>query len=526
MMEGNDPARVPRTIEVELTEDQVDCCVPGDVITVCGVVKVAGTQTKTYKKGGQSLYVCYIDSNSLGNSKQGDTGKLELLQFSLKDIKAIQKIIMAPDVFGLIVKSICPSIYGNHLVKAGLALALFGGTQKVTSNNNKLSVRGDIHVLLVGDPGLGKSQLLKALCDIAPRGVYVCGSYSTTTGLTVTLLRDPGTGDFAIEAGALVLGDQGICCIDEFDKMKHEHPALLEAMEQQSVSIAKAGIVCNLPARTCVIAAANPVGGHYDKSRTVSENIKMSTALLSRFDLIFILLDRPDEQRDQLLSSHVISLHSKNINGKIDKGFKDDIMPDTNEDGDLLQRLLRVPEKPSVIPAALLRKYIGYAKKYCPSPTLSEEACHVIQEFYISLREKKSTQDYTPITTRQLESMIRLSESRARLELRDVVTKQDAEDVVQIMRQSLKEAFEDDIQCFDFRKSATMSKKKLQTAFISILTEKSKKSYTRDFSAAELRKIALDAKLNVPNFDEFLELLNFHNFLLKKGPQMYQLQTV
>jgi len=380
----------------------------------------------------------------------------------------------------------------------------------------------------VGDPGLGKSQLLKALCEIAPRGVYVCGSYSTTTGLTVTLLRDPSSGDYALEAGALVLGDQGICCIDEFDKMKHEHPALLEAMEQQSVSIAKAGIVCNLPARTAVIAAANPVGGHYNKAKTVAENIKMSTALLSRFDLIFILLDRPDEERDQLLSDHVIALHGKD-NSKLNQNQRQDTpSPNTSvqSQSDLLTRLLNVPSKPSAIPARKLRKFIGYAKKYCPAPALTPEACQVLQDFYISLREKKGSADYTPITTRQLESMIRLSESRARLELRDTVTKQDAEDVVQIMRQSLKEAFEDDFQCFDFRKTATMGKKKLQTLFISILTEKSKKLFSRDFSYTELRQVATEAHLNIPNFDEFIDYLNFHNYLLKKGPSTYQLQTV
>jgi len=150
-------------------------------------------------------------------------------------------------------------------LKAGLALALFGGTQKYTDGDrNKLPLRNESHVLVVGDPGLGKSQMLMAINTISPRGVYVCGSYSSTSGLTVTLMKESGSGDYALEAGALVLGDQGCCCIDEFDKMASEHQALLEAMEQQSVSVAKAGIVCNLPARTSVIAAANPAGGHYE----------------------------------------------------------------------------------------------------------------------------------------------------------------------------------------------------------------------------------------------------------------------
>lgn len=173
---------------------------------------------------------------------------------------------------------------------------------------------------------MGKSQMLHALSALAPRGVYVSGNTTTTSGLTVTVLKDSTTGDYALEAGALVLGDQGLCCIDEFDKMGADHQALLEAMEQQSVSVAKAGIVCNLPTRTAVVAAANPVGGHYkyerltreceplikmrSKVKTVSENLKMAATVLSRFDLVFILVDAPDQERDQLLSEHVIRLHS------------------------------------------------------------------------------------------------------------------------------------------------------------------------------------------------------------------------
>ena len=181
-----------------------------------------------------------------------------------RDYPMINQVASVDDPFKLIVNSLCPGIFGHELVKAGLALTLFGGCQKYTDDTNKIAVRGDIHLLIVGDPGLGKSQMLLAVNQIAPRGVYVSGSYCTASGLTVTLQREKGTGDYAIEAGALVLGDQGVCCLDEFDKMKKEHQSLLESMEQQSVSIAKAGIVCTLPARTSVIAAANPVGGHYE----------------------------------------------------------------------------------------------------------------------------------------------------------------------------------------------------------------------------------------------------------------------
>ncbi|XP_033102817.1 DNA helicase MCM8-like [Anneissia japonica] len=153
-------------------------------------------------------------------------------------------------------------------------------------------------------------KMLKAVVNVAPRGVYVCGNTTSATGLTVTLSKESGTGDYTLEAGALVLADQGCCCIDEFDKMSSQHQALLGAMEQQSISLAKAGIVCNLPARAAILAAANPVGGHYNKAKIVSENLKMGSALLSRFDLVFILVDKPDEQMDSMLSEHVMAMHA------------------------------------------------------------------------------------------------------------------------------------------------------------------------------------------------------------------------
>ena len=204
-----------------------------------------------------------MDVNSVRSNKQANGGKMEL-QLDERDYPMIKQVASLDDTFRLIVNSLCPGIFGHELVKAGLALSLFGGCQKYSEDKNKIAVRGDIHVLVVGDPGLGKSQMLIAVNQIAPRGVYVCGSYSSSAGLTVTLSREKGTGDYAIEAGALVLADQGVCCIDEFDKMSKDHQSLLEAMEQQSVSLAKAGIVCTLPARASVVAAANPVAGHYE----------------------------------------------------------------------------------------------------------------------------------------------------------------------------------------------------------------------------------------------------------------------
>ena len=316
-LQGNlaESGRVPRSVQVELRNDLVDSCVPGDTVTICGIVRVMSTDMPTRgNKPDKGVFLIYVDAVSVVNDRQSQESSVSHdIKESDQDLYAIQTIVSEENVFATIVNSICPGIYGHPLVKAGLALCLFGGCQKFQNDKNKVMIRGDPHILIVGDPGLGKSQMLQAVHQIAPRGVYVCGSYSSSTGLTVTLMREKGSGDHTLEAGALVLADKGICCIDEFDKLSKEHPALLEAMEQQSISIAKAGIVCSLPARASIVAAANPVGGHYNRSKTVSENLKMGAAILSRFDLVFIILDRPDEEMDKLLSEHVMALHSAKV---------------------------------------------------------------------------------------------------------------------------------------------------------------------------------------------------------------------
>jgi DNA helicase MCM8 len=456
-----DQGRIPRTIECELLSDLVDGCIPGDVVTVSGVVKARKILGGPAMPGQQkALFQLYVEANFIENGNKNQNSKLDVFSFTANDYQMVQEIWASDNLFTLLVQSICPSIYGHDLVKAGLLLALFGGTDKNKgADKDRMAVRGDPHVLIVGDPGLGKSQLLRAAASVAPRAVYVCGNTTSSAGLTVTMVREDKGGDAALEAGALVLADQGCCCIDEFDKMKAEHNALLEAMEQQSISIAKAGVVCSLAARTSIIAAANPIGGHYDRTRTVAENIKIPAPLLSRFDIVFILLDKPDADRDLLLSEHVLAMHAaqkttKRLMGAappqriglsqpgaslFSQSQSDQADPSQREweaSRPLSQRLALSPQQQrelEVIPQPLLRKYIAYARKYC-SPRLCEGAKDVLRSFYHQLREDHKTADSTPVTTRQLESMIRLSEARAKAELREVVTVQDAEDVVEIIK--------------------------------------------------------------------------------------------
>ncbi|NXW06130.1 MCM8 helicase, partial [Fregetta grallaria] len=534
--------RIPRTIECELVQDLVDSCVPGDMVTITGIVKVSSTEEGASKnKNDKCMFLLYIEANSVSNSKgqkpkdcDDETFQRSFMEFSLKDLYAVQEIQAEENLFRLIVNSLCPAIYGHEIVKAGLALALFGGCQKFVDDKNRIPVRGDPHVLVVGDPGLGKSQMLQAVCNVAPRGVYVCGNTSTSSGLTVTLSRDGASGDFALEAGALVLGDQGICGIDEFDKMGNQHQALLEAMEQQSISLAKAGIVCSLPARTSIVAAANPVGGHYNKAKTVSENLKMGSALLSRFDLVFILLDTPNEDHDHLLSEHVMAIRAGKqaacSSAVVTRTHTQDrSVLEVVSDRPLLERLKILPgENFDAIPHQLLRKYVGYARQYV-HPNLSPEAAQVLQEFYLELRKQNQGVESTPITTRQLESLIRLTEARSRLELREKSTKEDAEDVIEIMKYSMLGTYSDEFGKLDFERSqhgSGMSNRSQAKRFVSALNSIAERTYNNLFDLQQLRQIAKELQIRVSDFESFIGSLNDQGYLLKKGSRVYQLQTM
>ncbi|KAM6084691.1 DNA helicase MCM8 isoform 3-T3 [Theristicus caerulescens] len=487
--------RIPRTIECELVQDLVDSCVPGDMVTITGIVKVSSTEEGASKnKNDKCMFLLYIEANSVSNSKgqkpknfDDETFQRSFMEFSLKDLYAVQEIQAEENLFRLIVNSLCPAIYGHE-----------------------------------------------AVCNVAPRGVYVCGNTSTSSGLTVTLSRDGASGDFALEAGALVLGDQGICGIDEFDKMGNQHQALLEAMEQQSISLAKAGIVCSLPARTSIVAAANPVGGHYNKAKTVSENLKMGSALLSRFDLVFILLDTPNEDHDHLLSEHVMAIRA----GK-QAACSSAVVTRTNtqecsllevvSDRPLLERLKILPgENFDAIPHQLLRKYVGYARQYV-HPNLSPEAAQVLQEFYLELRKQNQGADSTPITTRQLESLIRLTEARSRLELREKATKEDAEDVIEIMKYSMLGTYSDEFGKLDFERSqhgSGMSNRSQAKRFVSALNSIAERTYNNLFDLQQLRQIGKELQIRVSDFESFIGSLNDQGYLLKKGSRVYQLQTM
>jgi len=536
--DDHEAGRIPRTIECEITEDLVESCGTGDEVIICGIVKVINTEQtsgENYSRGAGSrgntkrMYFLYLEGNSITNTKASEKGD-DTQSFSTTDLEAIREMGCEPDIFRLIIHSICPAIFGHEIVKVGLVLTLFGGVQRYTNAKDMLTVRGDPHILIVGDPGLGKSQLLTAVSHIAPRGVYVCGNTTTSSGLTVTVTRDSATGDFSLEAGALVLADRGTCCIDEFDKMSHEHQALLEAMEQQSISVAKAGIVCNLPARCSVAAAANPVGGHYNRAKTVGENLKINPALLSRFDLIFILLDKPDELKDRLLSEHVLKLHSgsgsKNGSALSTHTTKHALSQVGTQQGhqSLRDRMkVRRGETMDILPFRLLRKYIAYSRQYV-HPKLNADAKKVLQEFYVQLRKSHHSSEATPITTRQLESLIRLAQARARAELRSEVTEEDALDVVEIIKESMFDVLTDENGRIDLTRVTGMSKTKQQNAYIEQLTKIADTDHGPMFQYNELIQFAQQMGLT-EDHRILIDRLNNQGYLLKKGVGTYKITT-
>uniref|UniRef100_A0ACD5U2I4 Uncharacterized protein n=1 Tax=Avena sativa TaxID=4498 RepID=A0ACD5U2I4_AVESA len=549
--ENREEGRVPRTIECELTEDLVDCCIPGEVVTVTGIVKVLNNYMDVgggkSKSKNQGLYYLYLEAISIRNSKGHavsensgasstntlPSGSFSFESFTDKDLEFIFEYNNehGPDLFRQILHSFCPSIYGHELVKAGITLALFGAVQKHSMDQNKVPIRGDIHVIIVGDPGLGKSQLLKAAASVSPRGIYVCGNTTTNAGLTVAVVKDSMTSDYAFEAGAMVLADRGLCCIDEFDKMSAEYQSLLEAMEQQCVSVAKAGLVASLSSRTSVLAAANPVGGHYDRGKTVNENLKMNAALLSRFDLVFILLDKPNEFLDKRLSDHIMALHTNDGDHcTSNKRLKTDPRCNGSMGGEIgekiVSRLRLHPEKDRdfvQLPGPLLRKYISYARNFV-TPRMSKPAADALQDFYLHLRNRSTSADGTPITARQLESLVRLAEARARVDLREEVTEQDAKDVVDIMKESLYDKFVDEHGCVDFTRSGGMSQQKGARRLLNALNKQSELQQKDYFSRAEIQNLADKINLQVPDLDRIVESLNSAGHLLQKGHK-FQLQT-
>jgi DNA replication licensing factor MCM7 len=413
---------IPRSMTIHCKGERTRLCGPGDIVTIAGVfLTVRYTGFKAINAGLQAD--TFIDAYAIEKQKLGYS---EMGPLDAETDAVVRDIGREMDPYTRLARSIAPEIFGHEDVKKALLLQLVGGVNKSLPDGMK--IRGDVNICLMGDPGVAKSQLLKYIATVAPRGVYTTGKGSSGVGLTAAVVKDPMTGDMSLEGGALVLADMGVCCIDEFDKMdENDRTAIHEVMEQQTISIAKAGITTTLNARSAVLAAANPLYGRYNTKKSISENIDLPNSLLSRFDLLFLILDKADEEKDLALSRHVLHIH---------KFMKTASRPDSSP----------------AIPPAAFKQYIGACKLI--EPTIPTQLTSYIVEAYVSARAKDASTvgnsnsrshstNQAVMTPRQLLSMLRLSQGLARLRLSNAVSVDDVDEAIRLNHSS-KVSLEDD----------------------------------------------------------------------------------
>ncbi|EAW08334.1 MCM DNA helicase complex subunit MCM3 [Aspergillus clavatus NRRL 1] len=465
MPERAPAGQLPRSVDVILDDDLVDRAKPGDRIQLVGIYRSLGNRNTS---SGSSTFRTIVMANNIIQLSSKSGGGIAQATITDTDIRNINKVSKKKNVFELLSNSLAPSIYGHDYIKKAILLMLLGGMEKNLDNGTHL--RGDINILMVGDPSTAKSQLLRFVLNTAPLAIATTGRGSSGVGLTAAVTSDKETGERRLEAGAMVLGDRGVVCIDEFDKMSDvDRVAIHEVMEQQTVTIAKAGIHTSLNARCSVLAAANPIYGQYDPHKDPHKNIALPDSLLSRFDLLFVVTDDIEDARDRMVSEHVLRMHRyrqpgteegapvrEELNQSLGVGLEDS--QDSNQPTEVFEKFnvmlhagmansSRKGKSIEILSIPFIKKYIQYSKSRV-KPVLTKGAADHIVATYSALRNDELSRNQrrtSPITARTLETLIRLSTAHAKARLSNRVEERDAKVAESILRFAMfKEVLEDE----------------------------------------------------------------------------------
>ncbi|KAJ4422575.1 MCM DNA helicase complex subunit [Gnomoniopsis sp. IMI 355080] len=431
---GTVPAgRLPRHREVVLLWDLIDKAKPGEEVEITGIYR-NNYDAQLNNRNGFPVFATILEANNVVKTHDQLAG----FRLTEEDEHEIRALSRDPQIVDKIINSIAPSIYGHTDIKTAVALSLFGGVAKVRKGDHR--VRGDINVLLLGDPGTAKSQVLKYVEKTAHRAVFATGQGASAVGLTASVRRDPLTSEWTLEGGALVLADRGTCLIDEFDKMNdQDRTSIHEAMEQQTISISKAGIVTTLQARCGIIAAANPIGGRYNSTIPFSANVELTEPILSRFDILVVVRDTVDPEEDERLARFIVGSHSRSHPTSASQKTQDDSMDvEAETQATETQNTSRSTTEPSnggEIPQELLRKYILWAREHC-APKLGNMDEDKIARLFADMRRESLATGAYPITVRHLEAIIRISEAFCRMRLGDYVTTSDIDRAIAVTIES------------------------------------------------------------------------------------------